>query len=348
MLPEAVLREVQLELCDYCGSGISTLEMGHRTDIFHAVAAQAEADLRTLMDIPDDYAVLFLHGGATTQFAMVPLNLLGSRRRANYVNTGHWSARAIHEASRFGSVHVVADAAGSRYTAIPPASEWDLDRTAAYLHYTANETIAGVEFHWMPDAENLPLVADMTSMFLSRPVDVRRYALIYAAAQKNLGIAGLTVVIVRRDILCDIPAGTPSMLDYREHIKALSFFNTPPVFAWYVAAKILAWIKAEGGVMVMEERSHRRAHMLYDLIDGNGFYRNQVEAGSRSWMNVPFRLVSPELDGVFVQQAAAAGFVGLAGHRSVGGVRASLYNAMPDAGVRALVDFMREFERTRG
>ncbi|HVC37060.1 MAG TPA: 3-phosphoserine/phosphohydroxythreonine transaminase [Gammaproteobacteria bacterium] len=347
MLPEAVLLELQQELPDYRSSRISILEMNHRSDTFQKIIDQAEQDLRELMLIPGEYAVLFLHGGASLQFAMVPLNLLGNRSSTNYANTGFWSARAIREAGRLCSVHVAADAGTSGYTGIPPAEQWQVDKVGAYLHYTVNETIGGVEFHWLPDPQGLPLVADMTSMILSRPVDVTRHALIYAATQKNLGIAGLTLVIVRRDVLHDAPAGMPSMLDYREHIRAHSLFNTPPVFAWYVAAKMLAWIKAQGGIDAMATRNQRKSDALYKLIDGSGLYRNHVERTCRSWMNVPFQLMDRSLETVFLQEAAAAGFVGLSGHRSVGGLRASLYNAMPETGVRALADFMREFERVR-
>ncbi len=347
MLPEAVLREVRQELLDYKDSGISMLEMGHRTEIFQAIAAQAQADLRELMGIPDEYAVLFLHGGATLQFAMAPLNLLGSRRTANYVNTGYWSARAMREAQRFCTVHVAADTGASGYTDIPPVSRWNVDTTGAYLHYTVNETIGGVEFHWTPQVQGMPLVADMTSMILSRAVDVTRYALIYASAQKNLGIAGLTVVILRRELLQAVPPGTPSMLDFHEHIKADSRFTTPPVFAWYVAAKMLAWLKAEGGIPAMTERNRRKAALLYAVLDESGFYVSPVAHTCRSWMNIPFTLAERGLEMAFLRQAAKAGLVGLAGHRTTGGVRASLYNAMPEAGVRALTEFMREFERNR-
>ncbi|MGH8397844.1 MAG: 3-phosphoserine/phosphohydroxythreonine transaminase [Gammaproteobacteria bacterium] len=348
MLPESVLQDVQQELPDYRGSGISIMEMNHRSDAFRDIATQAEADLRELMTIPEKFAVLFLHGGASLQFAMAPLNLLGNRRIANYVNTGHWSARALREAGRFCTVQVAADGGASAYTSIPPVSHWQLDYNGAYLHYTVNETIGGVECHWLPEVRDMPLVADMTSMILSRPIDVNRYTLIYAAAQKNLGIAGLTIAIVRRDRLLDPPAGTPSMLDYREHIKAHSLFNTPPVFAWYVAGKMLAWVKSEGGIAALAERNQRKANELYALIDESGFYLSRVDRACRSWMNVPFRLADPGLEAAFLQQAAAVGLVGLAGHRSVGGMRASLYNAMPEAGVHALADFMREFERIRG
>ena len=345
MLPVSVVLELQQELPNYKGSGISILEMNHRSPGFQKIIDQAEQDLRELMLIPDEYAVLFLHGGATLQFAMAPLNLLGSRSSANYTNTGHWSARAMREAGRICSVHVAADAHASGYTDIPPEAQWHADKDAAYLHYTVNETIGGVEFHWQPEAKGMPLVADMTSMILSRPVDVTRHALIYAATQKNLGIAGITLVIVRRDILKDVPASTPTMLDYREHIRAHSLFNTPPVFAWYVAAKMLTWIKAQGGVAALAECNQQKSAVLYKLLDESGLYSNNVKRSCRSWMNVPFNLIDHKLETVFLQAATAAGFEGLAGHRSVGGLRASLYNAMPEAGVYALADFMREFER---
>ncbi len=345
MLPESVVLELQQELPNHQGSGISILEMNHRSPDFQKIINQAEQDLRELMQIPDDYAVLFLHGGATLQFAMAPLNLLGSRAAANYANTGYWSARAMREAQRFCTVHTAVDAVASGYTDIPPEAQWHVDRDAAFLHYTVNETIGGVQFHWQPEPKGMPLVADMTSMILSRPVDVTRHALIYAAAQKNLGIAGITLVIVRRDILQDVPAGTPSMLDYREHIRAGSLFNTPPAFAWYVAAKMLAWIKAQGGVATLAERNQHKSAVLYKLLDDSGLYRNTVKRSCRSWMNVPFNLVDRKLETVFLQAAIAAGFEGLAGHRSVGGLRASLYNAMPEACVNALADFMREFQR---
>ncbi|MDE2234368.1 MAG: 3-phosphoserine/phosphohydroxythreonine transaminase [Gammaproteobacteria bacterium] len=347
MLPDSVLAEIQQELPDYQGTGMSMLEIQHRGPEFQKLIRQAEADLRGLMQIPDEYSVLFLHGGANLQFAMAPLNLAGRNACANYLNTGYWSARAIGEAQRICKVQVVADAEIYAYRNIPPVQQWQMDSNAAMLHYTVNETINGVEFHWLPDSGGLPLVADMTSMILSRPVEVSAHALIYAAAQKNLGIAGLTVVIVRGDALRDVPAGTPSMLDYREHIRAHSMLNTPPVFAWYVAAKMLAWIKQQGGVAAMASRNQRKAAVLYELVDASSLYQNAVEHSCRSWMNVPFQLADRTLEQAFLEAAASAGFVGLAGHRSAGGFRASLYNAMPESGVRALAEFMREFERAR-
>jgi phosphoserine aminotransferase len=347
MLPEAVLNAIRDELPDYGNTGISMLEMGHRTDTFAALMAQTETDLRELMGIPAQYAVLFLHGGASLQFAMAPLNLLGTHGAASYINTGVWSAKAIKEAGRFCKVHVAADAAASNYTAIPPASQWHVPADSAFLHYTVNETIGGVEFHWVPHVDGVPLVADMTSMILSRPVDVRHHALIYAGAQKNLGIAGLALVIVNRDALQELPAGMPSMLDMRTHIDAGSLYNTPPVFAWYVTAKMLSWVKSEGGVAAFAERNRRKAALLYDAIDASNLYRNPVQHECRSWMSVPFTLADRSLEALFLSEAEAAGLLGLAGHRSTGGLRACIYNSMPEAGVKQLVEFMREFERIR-
>ena len=347
MLPEAVVDSIREELPDYRSTGISMLEMGHRTEIFAELIAQTEADLRALMDIPERYSILFLHGGASLQFAMVPLNLLGGHERASYVNTGMWSAKALKEAGRMCQVHVAADAAVSNYTAIPPASQWQVPTDSAYLHYTVNETIGGVEFHWVPHIEQVPLVADMTSMILSRPVDVRHHALIYAGAQKNLGIAGLALVIVDQTFLQPVPAGTPSMLDLRTHIQAGSLYNTPPIFAWYVTSRMLAWVKAGGGVAGFAERNRRKAALLYDAIDASNLYRNPVQRDCRSWMSVPFTLADHSLEELFLREAAHAGLLGLAGHRSTGGLRACIYNSMPEAGVQQLVEFMREFERVR-
>ncbi|MGH8373081.1 MAG: 3-phosphoserine/phosphohydroxythreonine transaminase [Gammaproteobacteria bacterium] len=347
MLPQAVLDSIHDELPDYHDTGISMLEMGHRTETFSALMAQTEADLRALMDIPKQYAVLFLHGGASLQFAMAPLNLLGGQEAASYINTGLWSAKAIKEAGHLCHVHVAADASASNYTAIPPASQWHVPSDSAFLHYTVNETIGGVEFHWVPRIEQVPLVADMTSMILSRPVDVRHHALVYAGAQKNLGIAGLTLVIVDRDALHEPRPGTPSMLNLRNHIDANSLYNTPPVFAWYVTSKVLAWVKSQGGVAACAERNRRKAALLYETIDASNLYRNPVQHDCRSWMSVPFTLADHGLESLFLREADAAGLLGLAGHRSTGGLRACIYNAMPEAGVKQLIEFMREFERVR-
>lgn len=347
MLPAEVLEDIRAELPDYRGSGQSVLEIGHRTELFHAIAKKTEADLRELMQIPDDYAVLFLHGGATLQYAMVPLNLAAGRR-ANYLVTGHWSAKAAQEAQRLCNVQIVADAKANGYTRIPAPSDWQLDAQGAYLHYTVNETIGGIEFHTVPEAGSLPLVADMTSMALSRPVDVARHALIYASAQKNLGVAGITVVVVRRELLDKPKPGTPSMLEYRVHAQAGSLQNTPPVFAWYVTGKMLEWIRGQGGVAALAERNRRKAEMLYAEVDRSGFYVNRVNPADRSRMNVPFGLRDATLEPRFLTEATAAGLLNLTGHRSAGGVRASIYNAMPEQGVHALTDFMREFERRHG
>ena len=347
MLPVEVVEELREELPDYCGSRQSVMEIGHRTELFNRIAVQTEADLRELMDIPADYAVLFLPGGATLQYAMVPLNLAAGRR-ANYVVTGHWGEKCVEEARRLCDLRVAADSKTGGYTAIPPVETWQVDEQGAYLHFTVNETVNGVEFHWLPEFGQLPLVGDMTSMILSRPMDVQRFGLIYASAQKNLGIAGITVVIVRRDLLREAKPGTPSMLDYRAHLEAKLLQNTPPVFAWYVSGKMLAWTKRQGGVKAMAERNRHKAELLYAAVDRSGFYMNSVEPASRSFMNVPFRLRDTALESRFLTDAEIAGLVNLAGHRSTGGMRASIYNAMPEEGVQALVDFMADFERRRG
>ncbi len=351
MLPTPVLERARDELLDWRGTGASVMELSHRSREFIAVAEQAEAHLRELLAVPDGYRVLFLQGGATTQFAMVPLNLLGdgARRRAAYVNTGAWSKKAIAEAKRFGEVTVVASGEASGFTTIPPQHDWQPDDAASYLHYTPNETIGGVEFHWIPDTPAAqPLVADMSSTLLSRPLDVGRFGLIYAGAQKNIGPAGLTVVIVREALLGAALPTTPSMLDYRVHADADSMANTPPTFAWYLAGLVFEWLLAEGGLAAMGERNARKAATLYAAVDASGFYHNPVEAAARSWMNVVFTLADPALDARFLAEAEAAGLSGLKGHRSVGGMRASLYNAVPQAAVDDLVAFMAEFERRFG
>ncbi|ROR32290.1 3-phosphoserine/phosphohydroxythreonine transaminase [Inmirania thermothiophila] len=348
MLPEPVLEQVREELLDWRGTGMSVMEMSHRGKAFVAIAEEAEAELRALAGIPEHYEVLFLQGGASLQFAMVPLNLLRGKGKADYVNTGSWSTKAIKEARRFCEVNVAASSEASRFTTIPPQAEWRLDPDAAYVHYTPNETIGGVEFHWVPDTGDVPLVADMSSTILSRPLEVERFGLIYAGAQKNIGPAGLTLVIVREDLVGHAGPGVPSMLDYRTHAEAGSMANTPPTFAWYVAGLVFKWIRDQGGLAAMAERNRRKAEKLYAFIDGSDFYHNPVDPACRSWMNVPFTLARPELDGAFLEGAAEAGLSTLKGHRSVGGMRASLYNAMPEAGVDALIDYMAEFERRHG
>ena len=345
MLPAEVIAEIRAELPDFHDSGISILELGHRTREFQAVMRTAESDLRELMGIPSNYAVLFMHGGAALQFAMAPLNFGG---HGAYLVTGQWSAKAWHEAERVAHGQAVWDGKPDGYTRVPARGEWQVPRDTSYLHYTANETIAGVEFFNAPESGGLPLVADMTSMILSRPVEVSKHALIYASAQKNLGIAGITVVILKPAALSAPPRGTPSLLDYQVCLEAQSLPNTPPVFAWYVLGKMLKWIKSQGGTPALAKRNQRKAGMLYTTLDASGFYVNKVEKSCRSWMNVPFRLDDQALEPRFLQEAEAIGLKNLAGHRTSGGIRASIYNAMPEAGVAALVDFMHEFERRHG
>jgi phosphoserine aminotransferase len=348
VLPAPVLQQAQQELRDWRGSGMSVMEMSHRGSHFMSIAQQAEADLRSLLSIPADYHVLFLQGGATSQFSMVPMNLLHGRQRADYINTGAWSKKAIAEAGRYCTVNVAATAEASNFTDIPARDTWQLDAGAAYVHYTPNETIGGVEFSWVPDTGDVPLVADMSSTILSRPLDVSRYGLVYAGAQKNIGPAGLTVVIVRDDLLGELPGYAPSMYHYRLHADAGSMLNTPPTFGWYLAGLVFQWLRDLGGLEAIEVVNRRKAGLLYEAIDSSGFYHSPVREDCRSLMNVPFTLDDGSLDGDFLAEAGAAGLLNLKGHRSVGGMRASIYNAMPEAGVAALVDFMREFERTRG
>ncbi len=344
MLPEAVLQRAREELLDWRGTGMSVMEMSHRGKEFMSIATQAEADLREIMAIPDHYKVLFLQGGASSQFAMVPLNLLGKKRGADYIDTGSWSKKAIAEARRYCEVNI----AGAAQYAVPSQEALQLNPEAAYLHYTPNETIAGVEFPYIPDAGDVPLVADMSSTILSRPLDVSRYGIIYAGAQKNIGPAGLTVVIVREDLIGEPREGTPTMFSYRVHAENASMYNTPPTYAWYLAGLVFDWIKCQGGLAAVAEQNRRKAEKLYAAIDGSDFYHNPVEPSCRSWMNVPFTLADASLDGTFLAEAKEQGLVTLKGHRSVGGMRASIYNAMPEEGVDALVAFMADFERRHG
>lgn len=346
-LPEEVLIEARDEMLDYAGSGMSVMEMSHRSKEFIAIAERAEADFIDLLGVPDDYRVLFLQGGATLQFAMVPLNLLGDRDTADYVNTGAWSVKAIEEAQRFCKVNVVASSEARGFTDIPARAEWRCNPDAAYLHLCSNETIGGVQFHDFPES-SVPLVADMSSDILSRPVDVSRFALIYAGAQKNIGPAGLTVVVVRKDLLGRPRAGTPSMLDYAVHAAADSMSNTPPTYAWYLAGLVFRWMKAEGGLAAIAARNARKAGKLYAALDGGNFYRTPVLGNCRSVMNVPFTLPDAALDALFLKGAEARGLTNLKGHRSVGGMRASLYNAVPEAAVDALVDYLGVFAREHG
>ncbi len=348
MLPEPVLRRAMEEMLDWRGSGMCVAEMSHRGKEFMTIAGQAEADLRELLSIPSHYKVLFLQGGASTQFAMVPMNLLRAGGRADYLNTGSWSKKAIAEGKRFGTVGIAATTEASRFTRAPQPAELTLSEDAAYLHYTPNETIEGVEFPFVPDAGERPLVADMSSTILSRPIDISRYGVIYAGAQKNVGPAGLTIVIIREDLIGEPLPGTPTMLDYRTHAENGSMYNTPPTYAWYLAGLVFEWLKELGGLSAMAAINERKAAALYAAIDGSDFYANPVEPASRSWMNVPFTLADPSLDERFLAEAKVAGLLTLKGHRSVGGMRASIYNAMPEEGVQALIAFMREFERRNG
>jgi phosphoserine aminotransferase len=300
------------------------------------------------MAIPSNYKVLFLQGGASLQFAMVPLNLLRGKATADYFNTGAWSQKAIAEAKRFCQVNVCASSEATRFSHVPPVTEWRLNPDAAYVHYTPNETIGGVEFAQIPQTASVPLVADMSSTILSRPIDVSRFGVIYAGAQKNIGPAGLTVVIVREDLIGKALPTTPIMLDYKTHADNDSMYNTPPTYGWYIAGLVFQWIKERGGLEGMTKHNQRKAEKLYAAIDTSAFYSNPVQKSSRSWMNVPFTLAKPDLDKTFCSEAAKEGLVTLEGHRSVGGMRASIYNAMPEAGVDALIAFMKEFERKYG
>jgi len=348
MLPETVMREAQQEFLDYAGTGMSVIELSHRSKQFVAIAEQAEADLRDLLAIPANYRVLFMQGGATAQFAMAPLNLLRGKTRADYVLTGHWGQKAVAEAQRFCTVSLAADASAGKFTGIPARDTWRLDPNAAYVHYTPNETIAGVEFQDVPDVGEVPLVADMSSNILSQPLDITKFAVIYAGAQKNIGPAGIAIAIVREDLIGHAPNAIPSLYDYAAYADSASMPNTPPTFAWYMAGKVFAWLKAQGGLQAMAEQSRRKADKLYAAIDGSGFYRNPVDRSCRSRMNIPFILADAALDKTFISEAEAAGLTQLAGHRSVGGMRASIYNSMPEAGVDALIAFMRDFEKRYG
>jgi len=347
VLPVEVLEQARAELLDWNGSGMSVMEVSHRGEAFMRVAAEAEADLRELMGVPRNYKILFMQGGATAQFAILPLNLTRPESVADYLDTGHWSRKAIAEARRYCTVHIAAEAGGEGMR-VPPQSELDVAPGAAYLHYTPNETISGVEFHYVPAVGSVPLVADMSSSILSRPIDVSRFALIYAGAQKNIGPAGLTLVIAREDLLGQARPATPSVFDYKAVADQGSLLNTPPTFAWYVAGLVFKWLKRNGGVAAIGEANGAKARALYAAIDGSSFYSNHVAHDARSRMNVTFTLRKPELDSAFLEEAARAGLRNLKGHRVLGGMRASLYNAMPIEGVEALTAFMSEFERRHG
>ena len=347
-LPEAVLRKAGEEIAEWRASGMSVMEMSHRGKDFVGIAEKTEVDLRELLAIPANYKVLFLQGGATGQFAGIPMNLLRGKTSACYLDTGIWSGKAIEEAKHYCQVDLAASAKAHSYTVIPPRAEWKLDPAAAYFHYTANETINGVEFQDIPDVGDLPLVCDMSSNILSRPIDVSKFGLIYAGTQKNMGPAGIVVVIVRDDLIGHAAPQTPGVLDYKKQADNGSMLNTPPTYTWYLLGLVLEWLKAEGGIAALEQRNIRKAAKLYGAIDQSGFYSNPIDPSCRSRMNIPFRLANAELEKPFAAEAKAAGLSNLEGHRSVGGMRASIYNAMPEAGVDALIEFMADFAKRHG
>lgn len=346
-LPEAVLETAREEMLDWHGAGLSIMEMSHRSAEVVGVAERAEQTLRELLGISQDYAVLFLQGGASTQFAGVPLNLMGDVGKADYLNIGQWSKKAIAEAGRYGQVNVVASSQDNNFSNIPAFETWNLDDEAAYLHYTPNETIGGVEFHWTPDV-SVPLVADMSSTILSRPINVDEFGVIYAGAQKNIGPAGLAIVIVRRDLLGRAHKLCPSMLDWQVAADNDSMYNTPPTFGIYLAGLVFDWLAEQGGLPAIAKINQRKAEKLYAAIDESAFYANPVALSDRSWMNIPFTLADDGLDKQFLSESESAGLLNLKGHRSVGGMRASIYNAVPEAGVDALIAFMADFEKRNG
>ncbi len=347
LVPE-VLKQAQEELLNWHGSGMSVMEMSHRGKEFMGIAAEAESDLRELMNIPSNYKVLFLQGGASSQFAMVPMNLLRGKTRADYINTGEWSKKAIKEAKRYCEVNVAASSEGKNFSYAPAQNKWELSPDAAYVHYTSNETIGGVEFNWTPDSGAVPLVVDASSHILSRPMEIAKHAVIYAGAQKNIGPAGLTVVIVREDLIGQALPFTPSMFDYKINADNDSMYNTPPTYAIYIAGLTFKWLKARGGLSAMEKTNIQKSSLIYDFLDSTDFYHCPTAKSDRSRMNVPFTLKDAKLDEEFLKQAKARGLLQLKGHRSVGGMRASIYNAMSIDGVKTLVQFMQEFEKNHG
>jgi phosphoserine aminotransferase len=348
-LPLEVLEQAQAEMTDWRNGGMSVMEISHRSKAFIAVAAEAEADLRELLAIPANYKVLFLQGGATGMFSAIPMNLATAESTVDYVNTGAWSKKAIGEAKRYcKTVNVSADEAASNYSTVPAQGALKLSPDAAYFHYTPNETIGGVEFDYVPQTGNVPLVADFSSTILSRPIDVSKFGLIYAGAQKNIGPSGLCVVIVRDDLIGKARPGTPSVWDFKAMADEGSMLNTPPTFGWYFAGLVFKWLKKQGGLKAMEQRNRAKAEKLYGFIEASGYYKSPVAKNARSWMNVPFTLPKPELDKQFCADAGKAGLVNLEGHRSVGGMRASIYNAMSIEGVDALIAFMKQFQQKNG
>ena len=347
-LPEPVLRQAAAEMLDWQGSGMSVMEMSHRGKEFMSIHAEALHLLRELLDVPANYKILFMQGGAIAENAIVPMNLLRGHTSADYVDTGEWSKRSIQEAGKYCTVNIAASSRASGYTHIPPRESWKLDPNAAYVHICANETIGGVEYHFTPEVGDVPLVADVSSNILSRPLDVSKYGLIYGGAQKNIGPAGLTIVIVREDLLGRSLPVTPSAFDYGEQAAADSMLNTPPTYAIYIAGLVFKWIKARGGLAAMEAHNRAKAALLYDYLDSQDFFSSPIAKDCRSLMNVPFRLRDATLDAKFLEGAQARGLVQLKGHRVVGGMRASIYNAMPIEGVQALVAYLKEFAAQHG
>ena len=347
MLPKEVLLKIQSELIEYEKSKASVMEISHRGVDFMEAAEKSEKDFRELLDIPDNYKVLFLQGGASAQFSMVPINLLRGGSKANYANTGHWSVKAIAEAKRYCNVNICTDGTENNFTDIEEFENWSIDEEASYLHYTPNETIAGLEFDYIPEVE-MPIAADMSSTILSRPIDVSKYGVIYAGAQKNIGPSGLTIVIVREDLIGDVVKGQPKLFDYSTQANNDSMFNTPATFPWYAAGRVFEWLKEQGGLKAMQKINQTKAETLYKAIDNSDFYSNPVSIKYRSWMNIPFLLADENLNSKFLEQSKDAGLLALKGHRSVGGMRASIYNAMPQEGVDALISFMNDFEKDFG
>ncbi|HSV57862.1 MAG TPA: 3-phosphoserine/phosphohydroxythreonine transaminase [Variovorax sp.] len=347
-LPESVLRQAAEEMLDWHGSGMSVMEMSHRGKEFIAIHAEAEKLLRELLAVPSGYKVLFLQGGAIGQNAIVPMNLLRGHASIDFVDSGEWSLKTIKEAKKYAQVNIAASSAAGGYTHVPARESWQLDPSAAYVHICSNETIGGVQYHFTPDTGKVPLVADMSSDFMSRPVDVRRFGLIYAGAQKNVGPAGVTIVIVRDDLIGQALPITPAAFDYKIQADSDSMFNTPPTYAIYIVGLVLGWMKAQGGLAAIEARNREKAALLYKHLETTHFFFNPVAPADRSLMNVPFKLRDPSLDDTFLKGADERGLVQLKGHRSVGGMRASIYNAMPLEGVAALVDYMKDFEARHG
>lgn len=348
-LPEPVLEQARAELLNWQGLGVSVMEISHRSDAFTAMAQRAERDLRELLGVPENYKVLFLQGGGTQQFSQVPMNFMRANGVCDYVDTGYWSRKALVAAARYGAVNVTASAASSGFTSIPRESARRISSAPAYLHYTANETIDGLEFHWTPDVGQVPLVADFSANILSGPLDISRFGLIYAGAQKNVGPSGMTIVIVREDLITrKALAFCPDLMDYSVLAEHGSMYNTPPTFSWYVAGLVFQWLKSVGGLDTMRRLNERKGNILYNLIDSSDFYLNEVDRADRSNMSIPFRLAEPQLDGAFLSGANERGLMGLKGHRAKGGFRASLYNAVSEQAVQSLARYMADFEKSHG